>query len=90
MIPLVNPSDSAQVVLDWTDVLGTTLTLASVVHTVPAGLTKVGETTDVANKLSQVTVSGAVHGQMYQVAAAATLSDGQVVNRVVPLRAFNS
>lgn len=89
-IPLVHPSDSASIPLDWSDVLGDSLTLSSVTHTLPAGLTKVSESTDTANGLSQVTVSGATHGQLYHIQAAATLSDGQVVTRVIPARAFNA
>lgn len=88
-IPVVHPSDSAKLQLDWTDVLGDTLTLSSVTHTVPSPLTKVGETTDTVNGLSEVQVSGAQHGVTYPISAAATLSDGQVITRVIPARAFN-
>lgn len=92
-IVLFDPGDSAPVELDWADALGSA-TLQAVVHTLPNGLTKMGETND--NTKSYVGISGARHGGLYLIEAQATLSttnpDGsqQVLNRQFPLRGWNS
>lgn len=84
---LVDPGDSVTFQLDWTDVLSDGITLSTVEHAVPSPLTKVSES--VASPNSYVRVSGAVHGGLYQVEGAATLSNGESVNRQFPLRCFN-
>jgi hypothetical protein len=85
---LFNPSDNAFVTFDWSDVLPAGVTLSSVAYTLPAPLTKGAESSSGAQ--SQVKISGAVHGDIYQIAGAATLSNTEVVNRVFPVRAINS
>lgn len=87
MIPLIDPADSAWYEFDWTSALPTSVTVTSVTHTLPSPLTKVSEST--STPTSAVRVSGAVHGKVYMVEAAATLSNGEVINRQFPLRAFN-
>jgi hypothetical protein len=89
-VVIVDPADSAIVTFDWSDVLGLTISLAGVVHTVPAPLTKGAESTDVLNQTSAVKVSGAVHGGMYLVEAQATLSNGETINRQATVRGFNA
>lgn len=85
-ILLHNPADSGNYTADWSDVLGEA-TLASVTHTPPTGLTKVSEgSTDTT---STVRISGGTHGRTYMVQAAATLSNGEVINRPLVLTVFN-
>lgn len=90
MIPTLNPSDQAIIVLDWASMLGDDVDLTSVAHIVPDGLVLLSEATDTINKLSSLKVSGATHGAAYQVKATATLSNSEQVTRVIPARAFNS
>lgn len=89
-ITLLDPSDSALITIDWSDVLPVGVTLGTVTHTVPSPLSKVSEATDVPNKKSQVKVSGALHGGMYMIEGQTTLSNGEVINRQWPVRGFNS
>lgn len=88
-VPLTDPGDSAFFELDWSDALGTGVTLSSVSHSVPSGLTLVSESTDTADSTSAVRISGTEHGQTYLIEGAATLSNGEVINRQFPLRSFN-
>lgn len=88
---LFNPADNALVTFDWSDILPAGITLSSatpVVHTVPSPLGKTAEATN--NPKSQVKISGAIHGAIYQIKASATLSNGENINRVFPIRAINS
>ena len=89
-IPLLDPGDSVLLTVDWADALVPGVTLSSVVHTPPAPLTKGIETTNTGTGQSQVRVSGAVHGALYMIEAAATLSNGEIVNRQFPVRGWNS
>lgn len=89
-IVVFDPSDSAVITFNWTDVVVAPITLVSTVHNVPAPMSKMSESTDVANGLSQVKVSGAVHGGICLVEGQATLSNGDVVNRQFPVRGFNA
>lgn len=87
MIPLIDPGDNATFLMDWSDALAAGVTLESVTHQVPSPLTKVSESnTSIA---SLVRVSGAVHGGLYLIQGAATLSNGETLNRQLPLRCFN-
>lgn len=89
-VVLFNPSDDAYVTFDWSDVLGSTLTLGGVVHSLPTPLVNDGENIDQAHGFSQVKIKGAIHGAIYQIAGSATLSNGENINRVFPIRAINS
>lgn len=89
-VVIIDPADSAIVTFDWSDVLGDSLALVSVTHTVPSPLTKAAESTDIPNKASGVKVSGAAHGGLYQVEAQATLSNGESINRQATVRGFNA
>lgn len=84
-IILLDPSDSANVTITWDD-LGTA-TLSSVTYTAPAGITITPGV--VASPNSTFRITGMVHGRTYQVEAQATLSTGEVLNRNLPIRAFN-
>ena len=87
---LFNPSDNALITFDWSDVLPATVTLSFVLHTVPTPLTKVSEATATPQSQVKVNAAGGVNGAIYQIAGAATLSNGEVVNRVFPVRLLNS
>lgn len=89
-IVLLDPGDQALIDIDWADVLLGATTLSSVTHTVPSPLTKLTEATNTSTGHSQVKVSGAVHGSIYMVEASATLANGELINRQVPARAWNS
>jgi hypothetical protein len=81
----LDPNDSANVSITWTD-LGNA-TLASVAYTAISGVTLTPQ--GVSGSVSTVRVSGLVHGRTYQLEATATLSTGETLNRNVPIRAFN-
>lgn len=85
---LFDPSDSAVVTFDWSDVLPSTITVSAVTHTVESPMTKVSESNTTTT--SSVKVSGAVHGGIYMVSGEATLSNGEVLNRQFPIRGWNS
>lgn len=89
-IVLFNPGDTLIVTFDWNADLVTGITVTSVVHTVPAPLSKLSETTNSGTGQSQVKFSGGAHGEIYQILGAATLSDGEVLNRAVPVRCWQS
>lgn len=88
-LPVLNPEDSANFQLDWSDVLPDGVTLGTVTHSVPAPLTKVSESTDVGGARSTVRVSGGVHGRHYMVSGQTTLSNGEVLNRPFTVPCFN-
>ena len=83
-IALKSPGDNIDFGITWAG-LGAA-TLASVTHTVPAGLTKVGESTDSVGSTSTVRLSGATHGSLYQIVGVATLNTGRTLERSFPLR----
>lgn len=87
-IILFDPSDSAVVTFDWTDVLPSATTVSSATHTVPSPLTKVSESN--TTNTSSVKISGAVHGGRYMVEGQATLSNGEVLNRQFEIKGWNS
>jgi hypothetical protein len=84
---LIDPGDNASFAINWSDVLDAGVTVSSVVHTLPSPLVKGAESTVSPN--SYVSISGAVHGKIYMIEGAATLSTGEVLNRQFPLRCFN-
>jgi hypothetical protein len=86
VIFLTDPDTAIDVPFDWTDSVGNGITLTSVVHTVPAGLTKGVESTDTAASLSKVRVSGGTSGVLYVTEANATLSTGEVITKRAPVR----
>lgn len=86
-ILLTDPGDSLVFEMDWSDALEVGVTLSTVEHTVPAPLTRVGQSQQGVK--SFVRVTGAVHGGMYQIEGAAQLSTGETLNRQFPLRCFN-
>lgn len=87
-VVLFNPSDNAFITFDWSDVLPTTVTLASVTYSAPSPLTATPGS--ISGAQSQVKITGALHGAIYQIAGQATLSNGEVISRVFPVRAVNS
>ena len=90
-ILLIDPSDQAIATIDWTDVLASGITLSgNVSHVLPDPLVKISENTDTIAGMSQVRISGAVHGRTYMIEGQASLSNGEVINRQFPVRGWNS
>ena len=87
-IPLIDPGDNAYFQMDWSDALGTGVTITSATHTVPSPLVR--ESQSYNDTTSTVRISGAVHGVLYMIEGAATLSTGEVLNRQFPVRGWNS
>lgn len=87
-IILTDPGDSVVVVIDWNDTV-LAGTLGSVAHSVPAPLTKVSESTDSQNGTSSVWIRGMLHGGLYLIEIAASLTTGETLNRQFPVRCFN-
>jgi hypothetical protein len=94
---LLDPEDTVVVTFEWDDAIPSTsplTTLVSVAHTAPSAspttLILQGESTDVTAKTSAAKVSGGVHGETYLLTAAATLSNGEVVNRSAVLRCIQA
>jgi hypothetical protein len=73
---------------DWSAVLPSGVTLESVVHSVPSGLTLVDESYDTEESTSVVKVSGGSHGGLYPIRGIATLSNGDQVPEDITLRVF--
>jgi hypothetical protein len=86
MIVLTSSSDNIDVGFTWAD-LGLA-NLVTVSHSAPAGLTKVGESTDVDTATSMVRLSGFTHGGLYLVPAVATLDTGRTLERTLTIRTF--
>lgn len=86
MIFLKDPDTTIDVPFDWTDSIGGGITLSSVTHTPPTGLTKVSEVTNAGSALSSVRVSGGTNGALYIVEAVGTLSSGEFVSKRGPVR----
>jgi hypothetical protein len=79
--------DQAVIPIDWEDILPTGVTVSTVTHSVPSPLTKSSESN--TSTTSAVKVTGAVHGGRYSVTGAATLSNGEVLNRSWPVLGWN-
>ena len=85
-IVVISPADESIIEFDWTNELPASVTVSSVVHTVPAPLAKMSEAT--VSPLSQVKTSGAVNGRRYEIGAVATLSNGEKVGATLIVRCF--
>lgn len=85
---ILDPGDSAVMTIDWSDVLAEGVTLSSVTHSVDSPLSIVSEAATTTTSSAKIT--GAVHGGLYMFAGAATLSNGEVINRQFPVRGWNS
>ena len=85
MVVVLDPSDSADLVISWDDI--GSATLSSVTYPAIAGLTLQAGT--IVGATSRVRVSGLAHGRTYQIEAQATLSTGEILNRNIAVRAFN-
>jgi hypothetical protein len=87
---LIDPSDQALYVIDWTDALGAAITIAAVTHIAPSPLIVMSEGISVGNLTTFVKLRGGVHGNLYMIECQVTLSNGEILNRQVPVRVFNS
>lgn len=85
MVIRLDPGDSANVSITWTD-LGSA-TIASVAYTPITGVTLTPQ--GITGDVSIVRVSGLQHGLIYAIEAQATLSTGEALNRNVTVRCFN-
>lgn len=85
MIIRLDSADSANVSINWTDLGGASL--SSVTYAGIAGLTLTPQ--GISGSTSTVRMAGMVHGQIYALEAAATLSTGEILNRNVSVRCFN-
>lgn len=65
------------------------VTLASVVITVQSPLTKGTQQDDLGNAKSIIIIKGAVHGQVYNVQAVGTLSNGEKIPKDATFIGFN-
>jgi hypothetical protein len=75
---------------DWSDDVADPLTLDSVTHTVPSGLTLSSETTDSSGLTSTVFLTGGTHGGTYLIKALALLSNGVQVPGEATIRVFDA
>jgi hypothetical protein len=75
--------DQQVIAIDWSDILPTGETVSSVTHSVSPSLTKVSESN--TTTASAVKVSGGAHAGRYTVSGAATLSNGELLNRSWPV-----
>jgi len=85
---LKTPQASLVYTFDWSDALPAGVLILSVSHTVPAGLTKISDSTDVDGKMSSVDVGGGTHGGLYVVNALALLNNGESVPDSFTVRVF--
>ena len=75
---------------DWSDDVEDPITLESVTHTVPDGLTLASETTNTSALTSTVFLTGGRHGGVYLVKALALLSNGVQVPGEATIRVFDA
>lgn len=75
---------------DWSDDVESPLTLDSVTHIVPDGLTLSTETTNTSQLTSTVFLTGGRHGVTYLIKALALLSNGVLVPGEATIRMFDA
>ena len=85
---VLDPADNVNVTVTWTNLgPGSEHHIAAMTYSAPAGLTITPQ--GFTNTTSSFRVTGLVHGLTYQIEAQATLASGEVLNRNIPIRAFN-
>jgi hypothetical protein len=85
---VVDPSDSSFIPVDWSDVVGESA-LDTVDHAAPTGLTRVSQAHDTGTASSAFRMTGWAHGRTYHIECTATLTNGEIYARVVPVLALN-
>jgi hypothetical protein len=75
---------------DWADDVSDPITLESVTHIVPGGMTLDSETTDTVGLSSTVFITGGEHGGTYLIKALALLSNGALVPGEATIRVFDA
>ena len=75
--------DQQIIPIDWSDLLPSGVTVTSVTHSVSSPLVKASESNTTTT--SAVKVTGGAHAGRYMIAGAATLSNGEVLNRSWPV-----
>lgn len=84
---LKRAQDQINITFDWSGSLPTGVTVSSVTHDPPAGLTLVNEATNTPNSTAKI--SGGSHGHAYSLQGTATLSNGEVVVDYVTILVSN-
>ncbi|HRC61642.1 MAG TPA: hypothetical protein PLX85_00275 [Dehalococcoidia bacterium] len=87
---LIDPTAGLIYTFDFSDEVPAGVSVTAIAIVAPAPLTTSGKTDDLPNKQTRVLISGAIHGQTYQVEATATLSNGETVPLSATLRGWNS
>ncbi len=75
---------------DWSDDVTDPLTLESVTHTAPDGISIASETMDTTGLTSTVFMTGGTHGATYLIKALALLSNGVQVPGEATIRVFDA
>lgn len=75
---------------DWSDDVADPLTLVSVTHIAPSGMTIASETTNTSGLTSTVFMEGGEHGVTYMLKALALLSNGALVPGEATIRVFDA
>ena len=75
---------------DWSDDVSDPLTLESVTHTAPDGITIASETTNTVALTSTVFMTGGTHGHTYLIKALALLSNGAQVPGEATIRVLDA
>ena len=85
---LLHPNESLVYTFDFSGDLPVSVTVISVVVSVPSPMTQTGGS--LTGAAYTVLLSGVVHGVTYNVNALATLSNGELVSRTVAIRGYAS
>jgi hypothetical protein len=75
---------------DWSDDVADPISLESVTHTAPDGISISSETTDTVGLTSTVFMTGGTHGGTYLIKALALLSNGVQVPGEATIRVFDA
>ena len=86
----LDPSDSATVSIEWNGL--STSTITSVTYSLPSPLayTNAGINNENNPPITNLTISGAEHGQSYMCEAQVVLNTGEILNRQFLVKGFNS
>lgn len=87
-VQVIDPNSVWIITIDWTDRLADAVTLATVSHVLPTGLTLVSESASSIAGTTTVKGSGGAHGVTYDCEARAVLSNGETDVTHFTLRCF--
>ena len=83
------PDAELSYTFDFTDQVPAGVTVDSISHVIPTGMTAVTQATDPANKRSTLLLAGGTHGRTYMVVGRATLSNGEKAEMPLTVQVFN-